>query len=76
MLADAALKELAEILIEGFYKSPDIAKKGGAVKKIALDSFQKMLIANKENVEISLSRFHDWMHKNGVGVDDYKNYKE
>ena len=75
MLTDDALKELASILIEGFYKSPDIAKKGAGLKKVALDSFQKMLIINKENVELSLRRFHDWMHKNGVGVDDYKNYR-
>ena len=75
MLTDEALKELASILIEGFYKSSEIAKHG-AVKRMVLDSFQKMLISNKENVEISLKRFHDWMHKNGVGVDDYRNYKQ
>ena len=75
MIPDDALKELAEILVEGFYKSPDVAKKGASVKKVAIESFQRMLIANKENVEISLRRFHDWMHKNKVGVDDYKKYR-
>ena len=75
MLTDEALEEYAEILVESFFKNPTIAGKGLAYKMQALESLQKMLIANKNDVELSIMRFHDWIHKNGVGCKDYKGYK-
>lgn len=74
MLSDESLEEFAEIIVSGFFKSPTISK-FGKHKEMAVESFKQMLLANRENVEISMSRFHDWMHKNGVGMSDYKDYR-
>jgi hypothetical protein len=73
MVSDERFRELAGILVGAFYA-------GGRPhplappKQMAVDSLFDAMKSNKDDVLVSLMRFHDWMHKHGVGTNDYQNY--
>ena len=72
MLSDDAIKEFANIIIDGFFKNPDIAKKGNPYKETAKETMFKMMLQNREGLELGMRRFHDWMHKQGIGFENYE----
>jgi hypothetical protein len=74
MVTDESMKELAGILVGSFYIGDKKPHALAPPKAMAIESMYNAMKDHKEDVMLSLMRFHDWMHKHGVGIDDYQNY--
>lgn len=61
-IEDAAFEELAGIIVDGFLTSPKLAKHKKHDKTVK-ETFKTSMLENKSEVQISLERFHAWMHK-------------
>jgi len=68
MITEEAINELAEFIVKGFMKNPQFSKHKKH-ENLAVEQFRKAMSNDKEEVMISLTRFHAWMEKWKIPAD-------